>query len=90
MASFLGQYSLSDVELGLATSKIGSAVPTRVLLQLLAHLWFCSSTIKRQGTTSMTSQPKYLTGDPAAINDFIDRFDVGSGVTIPRDIESIY
>ena len=25
----------------------------------------------------MTQGPKYLTGDPAAINDFIDKFDVG-------------
>jgi len=37
----------------------------------------------------MTLQPKYLTGDPAAINDFIDRFDVGSWLTIPRDIQGM-
>lgn len=35
----------------------------------------------------MTLQPKYLTGDPAAINEFIDRFDVGSGLTIPRGVQ---
>lgn len=34
----------------------------------------------------MASQSKYLTGDPAAINEFIDRFDVGSRLSIPRDM----